>query len=382
MQYGGFMYKWEGLFLVITLLALQGCNNKTDKNTGIDKADNTTAVNWVIYNYSGSGNSFRPLTKPITLRFASTGSGGSDFVDIGTITAFLNRPGIMPAGSSITQEIISGGTGGSGYLIEAGMADVTRGQNALAATRGYNGRPRYNDINALFAAGGNSIALQVLSPNFVRKTGFTSIEQIIENKYPAVLCTEDIGSSDYTVVTFLFEAFGLTMDDYRAWGGKIIHTDNNTASEMLQDGTADIMVCHTVLTSSLITELCMTTPVTLNGFTDKVVTAMVERGFASRDIPAGLFGQFPNGGKTAFTGTSIIVHKNMPDDTAYNLTKALLENREAMAEQCATMRVTDFALATNRAITIVPFHPGAIAYYQDIGVMDENGNYIGEPTLK
>jgi hypothetical protein len=377
---GGIMRKvFFVLVCAVSAWALSGCNNKAAEVSGAAGTALPKTAQTAGGRYAGSGKSFGPLTKPVAIRFASTATA-SDFADVGTIVSFLNRKDLLPAGSTVTQETISGGAAGSGYLIEAGMADITRSQNALAATRGYNGRPPYKEICALFAAGGNSIALQVLAPDFVKKTGYTSIEQIIEDKYPATLCTEDIGSSDYTVVTFLLEIFGLTMDDYRAWGGKIIHTDNSTAAEMLQDGSADIMITHTTLTSSVITELIMTTPVTLNGFSDKLIKGMVERGYAPRDIPAGHFGQFPNGGKTAFGGNSVIVSKNMTTEVAYNITKSLLENREEIAEQCATMRIPDFKAATDTAITIVPLHPGAVAYYQDIGVLDADGKYIGEPA--
>jgi hypothetical protein len=363
------------LLLVMAGLLIAGC----------EKKEASQAVSVVIEGskvYEGTGKSYGPLTKPATVRFISAGPGNSDFADIGIIAAFLGRVGVLPAGSAISQETISAGTGGSGYLIEADMGDVARGQNAMAATRGYNGRPPYTKIRSLLSCSGNSIALQILSGAFVRKTGYTSFEQVIENKYPATFCTEDIGSSDFTVTTFLFEAYGLTMDDFRAWGGKIVHTDGNTASEMIQDGTADAIICMTSLTSSLVNELMMSTTIVLSGFSDRVVTAMVERGFVPRDIPPGHFGQFPNGAHTAYAGTSLIASADMPNEVAYNLTRLIMENCDTLGEECATIRNLSFEIATNPLISVVPFHPGSIAYFQDIGVMDANGKYIGEPKRK
>lgn len=177
------MRKYISLFMVVTLvLTMVGCANSS-ANSAAPAANKS------------SGNPYE-LTGPINLRFASSGTGTSDYTDVGTMVSFLSGSGILPAGSKITHEIISTGTSGSGYLLQADMADVTRGQNALAATKGLEGRGVYTDVVALFGGGGNSVCMQLASPAFNKKTGYTSIEEIIENKYPATICSEDVGSTD------------------------------------------------------------------------------------------------------------------------------------------------------------------------------------------
>lgn len=368
--------------IVATFLALALCVSTAGCSAGSAKKEKTNdgkadmASESAVQAGDKGGDSAYALTAPVTLRFASGGSGGSDFTDIGTIVSFLSKDGILPKGSQLTQETISGGTTSSGYLIEAGMADVCRGQNAMSAIRGMNGRPPYQNVRALFAAGGNSVCMQTLTSSFVKKSGFKSLEEIIENKYPAILCTEDVGSSDYALFSYIFEIYGITPEDYEGWGGKIIHTDNNTASEMLQDGQADLMIMCTTLTSSLLTELTMTTDVVLNGFNDKIVDGLLERGFAERYIPAGTFGQFDEDTRSAYIGTSLIVSKDMSDELAYTLTKTLMEHRDELGESCATMRNITDESAVNTDITVVPLHPGAIKYFQEVGVLDENGEPI------
>ena len=350
------------LMILIMVFSLSACTSNQSNSTTEEQPQEA----------SGS----LELTKPFILRFASTGSGGSDYADIGTILTFLSQEGILPAGSKLTQETISGGTSTSGYLIEAGMADIARGQNAVAGTVGIDGRPPYSKVRALFAAGGNSIAAQLSSVAFGNKSGYKTIEEVIENKYPAKICTEDVGSSDYVLLNYIFEIYGITRENFEAWGGKIVYTDNNTAAEMIQDGQADLMVMATTTTSSLITELTMTTEINIDGFNQKVVDGLLDRGFAERYIPAGTFGQFPQEKRTAYIGTSVIVSESMNDATAYTLTKALMENRDKLGESAATMRNITDQSAVNQSITVVPLHPGSIKYFQEIGVLDEKGNKI------
>lgn len=316
------------------------------------------------------------ITDPVTLRFASGGSGGSDYTDIGTIITYLSEDGVLPKGSTLTQETISGGTSASGYLIEAGQADICRGQNAVSATVGFNGRPPYSKINALFAAGGNSACLQVTSKAFSDKTGYKTIEEVIENKYPAKICCEDVGSSDYVLMNYIFEICGIDVDTFKSWGGTITYTGNDTASEMMQDGSCDVICMASTLTSSTITELSLSCDVNISGFSDKVVDGLLERGFAERYIPVGTFGQFPEEARTAYLGTSLIVSEDMDEKVAYTLTKILVENCEDLAEICPTFKGMTAQSAMDTSITVVPLHPGAVKYFQDAGLMDANGNPI------
>lgn len=315
------------------------------------------------------------ITDPVTLRFASSGSG-SDYTDIGTIINFLSGDGILPAGSALTQETISGGTSTSGYLIEAGQADICRGQNAFSATVGFNGRPPYSTVNALFAAGGNSVCLQVTPKSFTNKTGYSTIEEIIENKYPARICSEDVGSSDYVLLNYIFEIYGIDAETYESWGGTITYTGNDTASEMMQDGSCDIICMASTLTSATVTELSMSIDVNISGFNDKIVDGLLERGFAERYIPAGTFGQFEDEARTAYIGTSIIVSESMDEKVAYTLTKVLLENIDTLAEVCPTFSNFTLKDAVNTNVTLVPFHPGAVKYLQEINLLDAEGNPI------
>ena len=317
------------------------------------------------------------VTEPITLRFASSGSGGSDYTDIGTIITFLSEDGILPAGSTLTQETISGGTSTSGYLIEAGQADICRGQNAFSATVGFNGREPYSKVRALFGAGGNSVCLQVASESFKKKSGCSTIEEIIENKYPARICSEDVGSSDYVLLNYIFEIYGIDAETFESWGGSITYTGNDTASEMMQDGSCDIICMASTLTSATITELSMSTDVSISGFNDKIVDGLLERGFAERYIPAGTFDQFPEDARTAYLGTSIIVSEDMDEREAYTLTKVMVENREKLAETCPTFKGMTLESAVDEGITVVPLHSGAIKYFQDAGVLDSEGKLVG-----
>lgn len=66
----------------------------------------------------------------------------------------------------------------------------------------------------------------------------------------------------------------------------------------------------------------------------------------------------------------LICHKDFPDELAYLLVKTLLENHdELLALQPEVM--ADWSLDKALEKSPVPYHPGAVKYYKEIGIWDE-----------
>ena len=60
------------------------------------------------------------------------------------------------------------------------------------------------------------------------------------------------------------------------------------------------------------------------------------------------------------------------------MTKILVENADKLAEDVAGYRDITYADMVDFDAMVVPMHPGAIKYFQDIGVLDASGNYTGK----
>ena len=177
---------------------------------------------------------------------------------------------------------------------------------------------------------------------------------------------------------YLLDIHGVTVEDIESWGGSVTFTDGSACCDMLQDGQADMMVGHTVSTSSSLTELCMSAKMVVSGLTDDEIAGMCERGYAEAPIPAGSFGQTTEEMKSACQASSKIVPSDMEDDLAYAMTKILVENADKLSEDVAGYRGITYADMVDFDAMVVPMHPGAMKYFQDIGVLDADGNYTGK----
>lgn len=87
------------------------------------------------------------------------------------------------------------------------------------------------------------------------------------------------------------------------------------------------------------------------------------------EIPPGTYQSQVNNDKSVFTsgGTfNLAVNTKMSDDMVYGMTKAIWENLEEMQQTAATLKSIDPErpfIGLN-----VPLHPGAVKYYQEIGL--------------
>ncbi|HCI64145.1 MAG TPA: hypothetical protein DFH97_03780 [Clostridiales bacterium] len=366
------MKKVLAMILALAMvLSLAACGSKTETPAAQPAATEAAKTDAAAAEAADTG-----LTKPVNLTLLSQGAGTDDYITLASEGKVLQEN--LPAGSTITQETISSGCSSVGYLIEAGMGDFGTGQNAMSGTVGMEGKEPYSKISALFATVKYAFTAELATQSFVDKTGCATLAEVFEKKIPCRFVAEPVGSSDYVSFMYLLDVHGVTVEDIESWGGSVTFTDGSACCDMLQDGQADMMVGHTVSTSSSLTELCMSAKMVVSGLTDEEIAGMCERGYAETTIPAGSFGQTTEEMKSACQASSKIVSSDMEDDVAYAMTKILVENADKLSEDVAGYRGITYADMVDFDAMVVPMHPGAVKYFQDIGVLGADGSYTGK----
>lgn len=368
------MKKVFALILALALvLSLAACGGDTQAPPADGKQDAAQAA---PADKGAAATTDTGLTGPVNLTLLSQGAGTDDYITNATEGKLFQQN--LPSGSTVTQETISSGCSSVGYLIEAGMGDFGTGQNAMSGTVGMEGKDPYTKVNALLATRKYAFVAELATKSFVDKTGCSTIAEVIEKKIPCRFVAEPVGSSDYVSFVYLLDIHGVTVEDIESWGGSVTFTDGSACCDMLQDGQADMMVGHTVSTSSSLTELCMSADMVVSGLTDEEIQGMCDRGYAAAPIPAGSFGQTTEEMSSACQASSKVVSADMSNELAYALTKIMVENLDFLAEDLAGFRDITYADMVDFDAMVVPMHPGAIQYFQDIGVLDDSGNYTGK----
>jgi hypothetical protein len=164
-----------------------------------------------------------------------------------------------------------------------------------------------------------------------------------------------------TYFPLMFEALGVKPSAIR-FGG---------ASDMggqLGDGLLDAFPFAAGLPISAFSEIEAQRSVVFFGFTKDEIKTLTTKfpELAETKIPAGTYKTLKEDQPTVGVFNFAIAHKDLPDDLAYEIVKAVMDNNERMKQGHAAAVETIPANAAKN--TFLPFHPGAAKYFREKGV--------------
>jgi uncharacterized protein len=157
-----------------------------------------------------------------------------------------------------------------------------------------------------------------------------------------------------------FEALDLNVN--------VSYAGASDAGGQLQDGLIDAFAFAAGVPIATFSELAVSANVHMFGFTDEERERIleVEPALSEFLIEAGTYPGHDYDQPTVAMWNFAVAHENMPESLAYEITKLVLENNDRMVQIHATAEET---LAENwEHNTIIPYHPGAVRYYEEIGI--------------
>lgn len=163
----------------------------------------------------------------------------------------------------------------------------------------------------------------------------------------------------------LLEVYGLSYKDM----SKVHHVQYSDSVALVKDGHCDAwMLCTTIPQSSII-DLASSRKIRLISLPDDKIKAMqkLNAGYLRRDIPKGTYPGVDYDVHGFGFFTHLIISAKLPDDLVYKITKTLVNNLPRFADVVKDMKGVvpkDLALDIG-----VPFHPGALKYYKEIGAL-------------
>lgn len=278
----------------------------------------------------------------------------------------------LPPGSKV--DIIARGGGiGNPIIVDQKKADVALANvvTSVWAMEGeadiYKGK-KYPNIRSLLG-GLNSVWLVgILTEEYIKRTGNDTFEKAILSKNPPRVIMKPAGSTVPPSVRLAFEGLGMSFDKYKANGGQIIQVDVGQIPTMMRDGRADLYFESASPGHPATTEVTLTVPVRFIDLPEKSLQLMSKNGLKVSPMPEYFKGQ-KGPVKAVDFGTNMIVHKDMPENVAYAITKAVVDNRDAIVAEHKAMAGFVAKDAWRPENNGIPLHPGAIRYYKEKGWM-------------
>jgi TRAP transporter TAXI family solute receptor len=140
------------------------------------------------------------------------------------------------------------------------------------------------------------------------------------------------------------------------------------AVNAFKDRRLDGLVKAGPMPEPLMTELQHSAEVALSGFTDEqVATIRAELPYVDfSTIPGGTYKGIDEDLQTLGLTLGVGADKDVPTDVVYELTKAMWEKHEEIAQTHATLKGVDVPALTMAKATS-PLHCGAVMYFEEIG---------------
>ena len=274
-------------------------------------------------------------------------------------------------GYSVSLVSNSSGNVSSPVLIQEGECDITVSNSApalWASTTGIEsaGVPVCPDVRCIAGGLGKDFVNVMFTQSFVDKTGIKTIEELVEKQQPVRLIIKKNGSFGELAAERVFGVFGVDINNPPAWL-TVEKTSGGAIKDGLSDDLYDLTIDHIGAGQANTTELCLNHAMYDVQLADETLAALCEQGYDYVTVPAGTWNGQDTEIKTVGSQQCIIVSADMDEEVAYNITKALCENREILVNTSAVLGNFDPAVAGSKALTGCELHPGAAKYYQEMG---------------
>lgn len=208
----------------------------------------------------------------------------------------------------------------------------------------------------------------VISKSFAEKYGISNFSDIAKVKAPITITINKRGNVTAEVALSMLEAIGATQDEIESWGGKIIYAASGEQATLMQDRRADLMMNGVFVGHRAIKQIASNVEVKMLPLSeDTIVKVSGEMGVAPFTIPGNAYSWAPEDVPTVALGAALVVHEDMDEETAYNLTKALFNNYQKISEVHSAMK----ALSPDvmKSLKVIPYHEGAKRFLKEKGLI-------------
>lgn len=301
---------------------------------------------------------------PVRFRIASMAVGGSFYIIATGMAEVLKK--VLPPGSDVDVLPYAAGVGNP-KLVGTGGAEIGMANN-VTSRWAYSGKfaydKSYTNLRALLGGYDSGWLAVMMHP----KAQLNSFDEIKEKKSCLRLMVLPPGTLGTYGANQLFEAYGISVNDLKAWGGSVTETSFEVIQNAFQDGRADCWIHVPSPATSAVTELALTTGIKFMPLKEEVIKVMSTHGWVPSIIPVGIW-KVDKAVPTVGYYSNLITTKDFPDDLAYLVTKTLLEKRDDVAKVYAGFKQLDPKTAWTDEKNRIPLHPGAMRYYKEKNLM-------------
>jgi len=302
--------------------------------------------------------------KKVKLNFTAGGVGGEWYVMAAGVADMIKEKApwiemtVLPGGGTLNNVRVGKGEVESGWGLNPFVVASLKGEDPY--------KEKYPDIRVL----GGSFGDTYLHFMVAEDTGITSIDKLVEKKYPLKIGVGRAGvSGEWAFRKLMEKHYKVSYADIKAWGGTVSLTGYPEIATNLKDRHLDFGFINIAPPAAVIQEAALGRKLILLPFIKEQLEFMKrEMGFSIGVIKKEAYpGVLKEDIPTAFMGTVFMVHQKADPGVAYEITKILCENASRLPTIAKCM--ADFKPEIAWKDMPAELHPGAVRYYKEKGYM-------------
>jgi uncharacterized protein len=182
------------------------------------------------------------------------------------------------------------------------------------------------------------------------------------------IVTGDRGWGTTDLAEALMTAAGMPPDKFKADGGTISYTSITDRSKALQDRNVDAIFMPAQVAYPDLMVVQQAIGLRVIGFSDDLVDKAMTMvpGIIKGKVPRGLYGVVDTELVSPGFLQQLIVDAGLSDELVYRITKLWWDRIKEIHEVAPALDQADVKVAMENAA--IPFHPGALRYYKEVGV--------------
>ena len=243
-----------------------------------------------------------------------------------------------------------------------------------------------NDVMSYAYDGGDFFAGTVADNYSAIGAIYPEVVQLVVAKDSGIASVKDLkghnvsvgpmGSGHYFNALQILEINGMTIDDIKPQ-----YLSNSEVIDSFQNRQIDAFFLTAAYPHATVTDVCLKRDIDVISFTDEEIAALQASYsfFVTDTIPAGTYTGVDEEKLVPAISAVLVARDDVDEEVVYQLTKALFENvddltnakKAYISAENAVKGIPVKAADKEAGVTVGSFHPGALRYYKELGLIEE-----------
>lgn len=303
---------------------------------------------------SGAGSASGSTAGSAAKQSLTLGTGGTTgtYYAVGGVMSTVLGDKLSLSSLTVTS---TGASKANIQLIDSGEADLAIVQNdvmyyANTGTDLFEAEGKYDTFSAVCGMYDETVQLITTNANI----------KSVEDLKGKTVCVGDAGSGTEFNAKQVLDVYGLSFDDI-----KVVNASFGDSTDSLKDGKIDAAFIVAGAPTTAVVDLSTSADVYIIDIDDEHSSKLMEAYpfYTKTTIPAGTYDGQEEDAQTVSVRATLIASNELSEDVVYELVKAMFDNKDALI--AGHEKFNNLKLEEATAGISVPFHAGAVKYFQE-----------------